>query len=150
MDLEQKLEIGLFTLIMFVLGLTFFSDDEVTEEIQKPIVTDEEFDAHPLYAWKTTHDKWDGSEGDIVKIRYRVKSNNTKLWVIDSNFTIVHEQSVKRDTKQDGSPRDFTWVWKLYKTERTEYIPPGTYTIIVGGMYKPTSLHGKLTYKIDL
>ncbi len=34
MDLEQKIEIVLFGLIMFVLGLTYFGDDEVVEDIQ--------------------------------------------------------------------------------------------------------------------
>ena len=92
MDLEQKIEIVLFGLIMVVLGLTYFGDDEVSEDIQKPIVTDAQFNEYPLYAWKSTHEKWNGEIGDIVKIRYRVKSSNTKIWVIDSNFKVVHEQ----------------------------------------------------------
>tara|TARA_Y100001951_G_C11084893_1_gene153441 strand:- start:13 stop:465 length:453 start_codon:yes stop_codon:yes gene_type:complete len=150
MDLEHKLEIVLFGLIMVVLGITYFGDDEAVESVQKPIVSQEEFDEYPLYAWKDTHETWDGKIGDIVKIRYRVKNSNTKIWVIDSNFTVVHEQSVKRDPKPDGTPRDFTWTWKLYKSERTQHIEPGTYTIIVGGMYKPTSTMGKLTYQIKI
>tara|TARA_Y100001973_G_scaffold16100_1_gene23365 strand:+ start:851 stop:1303 length:453 start_codon:yes stop_codon:yes gene_type:complete len=150
MDLEHKLEIVLFGLIMVVLGITYFGDDEAVESVQKPIVSQEEFDEYPLYAWKDTHETWDGKIGDIVKIRYRVKNSNTKIWVIDSNFTVVHEQSVKRDPKPDGTPRDFTWTWKLYKSERTQYIEPGDYKIIVGGMYKPTSTMGKLTYDITI
>tara|TARA_B100000700_G_scaffold295015_1_gene357505 strand:+ start:1029 stop:1481 length:453 start_codon:yes stop_codon:yes gene_type:complete len=150
MDLEHKLEIVLFGLIMVVLGITYFGDDEAVESVQKPIVSQEEFDEYPLYAWKDTHETWDGKIGDIVKIRYRVKNSNTKIWVIDSNFTVVHEQSVKRDPKPDGTPRDFTWTWKLYKSERTQYIEPGDYKIIVGGMYKPTSTMGKLIYKIQI
>jgi len=150
MDLEQKIEIVLFGLIMVVLGITYFGDDEVVEGVQKPIVSQEEFDEYPLYAWKSTHEKWNGKIGDIVKIRYRVKSSNTKIWVIDSNFKVVHEQSVKRDPRPDGTPRDFTGTWKLYKSERTQYIEPGDYTIIVGGMYKPTSIMGKLIYKIQI
>ena len=58
MDLEQKIEIVLFGLIMFVLGLTYFGDDEVVEDIHKPMITDAQFDEYPLYAWKTTHEKW--------------------------------------------------------------------------------------------
>ena len=150
MDLEHKLEIVLFGLIMVVLGITYFGDDEAVESVQKPIVSQEEFDEYPLYAWKDTHETWNGKIGDIVKIRYRVKNSNTKIWVIDSNFTVVHEQSVKRDPKPDGTPRDFTWTWKLYKSERTQYIEPGDYKIIVGGMYKPTSTMGKLIYKIQI
>ena len=150
MDLEHKLEIVLFGLIMVVLGLTYFGDDEAVESVQKPIVSQEEFDEYPLYAWKDTHETWNGKIGDIVKIRYRVKNSNTKIWVIDSTFTVVHEQSVKRAPKPDGTPRDFTWTWKLYKSERTQYIEPGDYKIIVGGMYKPTSTMGKLTYDITI
>ena len=150
MDLEHKLEIVLFGLIMVVLGITYFGDDEAVESVQKPIVSQEEFDEYPLYAWKDTHETWNCKIGDNVKIRYRVKNSNTKIWVIDSNFTVVHEQSVKRDPKPDGTPRDFTWTWKLYKSERTQYIEPGDYKIIVGGMYKPTSTMGKLTYDITI
>ena len=39
---------------------------------------------------------------------------------------------------------------KLYNSESTQYIEPGNYTIIVGGMYKPTSTMGKLIYKIQV
>jgi len=150
MDLENKLELILIGLIMVVLGFIYFGDDEVSEDIQKPIITDAEFNEYPLYAWKSTHEKWNGKIGDVVKIRYRVKSPNTKIWVIDSNFIVVHEQSLKRDPKPDGTSRDFTWTWKLYKSERTQYIEPGIYTIIVGGMYRPTSTMGKLTYQIEI
>ena len=56
---------------------------------------------------------------------YDTKTNN-----------LVHEQSIVRHPGSDGKPRDFTWVWKLYKTERTRYIPPGEYEIVVGGLYE--------------
>ena len=63
---------------------------------------------------------------------------------------LVHEQSLIRNPKKDGTPRDLTYVWKLYKSERSDYIPPGTYEIIIGGMYKPTSNTGKITTIITI
>ena len=88
-------------------------------------------------AWKDTHEKWDGDEDDIVKIKYRVTRSNTKLWIYDTETgKLVHEQSIIRDPWPDGRHRDFTYVWKLYKTERTQYIPPGEYEIRVGGLYE--------------
>ena len=39
MDLEHKLELILIGLIMVVLGITYFGDDEVVEGVQKPIVS---------------------------------------------------------------------------------------------------------------
>ena len=48
---------------------------------------------------------------------------------------LVHEQSIIRDPWPDGRHRDFTYVWKLYKTERSQYIPPGEYKIVVGGKH---------------
>ena len=90
-----------------------------------------------MVAWKTIHKKWDGTQADIVKIKYRVTRENTKLWVYDTKTNnLVHEQSIVRHPWSDGKPRDFIWVWKLYKTERTRYIPPGEYEIVVGGLYE--------------
>ena len=150
MDLENKLELILIGLIMVVLGFIYFGDDEVSEDIQKPIVTDAEFNEYPLYAWKSTHEKWNGEEADIVKVKYRVTSRNTKLWMFDvSTGKLVHEQSYHRDPWEDKH-RDFTYIWKLYKSERSEYIPPGTYEIVIGGMYKPTSTIGKITTIITI
>ena len=42
-----------------------------------------------------------------------------------------------------------TYVWKLYKSERSEYIPPGEYDIVIGGAYEPISLTGKLMITIE-
>ena len=71
-----------------------------------------------------------------MKIKYRVTSNNTKLWIYDTETNrLVHEQPLKRDPWPDGRYRDFTYVWKLYKTERTQYIPPGNYEIKIGGLH---------------
>jgi hypothetical protein len=144
MDLEQKVEYILIGLIMIVLGVMFFNKEDVivTERVY---VGEEEFAQYPLVAWQDTHEKWDGKQGDIVKVKYRVTSKNTKLWMFDvSTEKLVHEQSYHRDPWEDKH-RDFTYVWKLYKTERSSYISPGTYEIVVGGMYKPNSTAGKLT-----
>ena len=149
MDLEQKVEIVLFGLIIFVLGVIFFNKEEtlVTERVY---VGEEEFNQHPLIAWQDIHEKWNGKQGDIVNVKYRVTSENTKLWMFNvSTGRLVHEQSYHRDPWKDKH-RDFTYVWKLYKSERSEYIPPGTYEIVVGGMYKPNSTTGKLTTTIVL
>ena len=149
MDLEQKVEIVLFGLIIFVLGVIFFNKEEtlVTERVY---VGEEEFAKYPLVAWQDIHEKWNGKQGDIVNVKYRVTSENTKLWMFNvSTGRLVHEQSYHRDPWKDKH-RDFTYVWKLYKSERSEYIPPGTYEIVVGGMYKPNSTTGKLTTTIVL
>ena len=122
-------------LIFLTISLTFIlkPEEEVKEEF---VINEDSFNIFPLMAWKDTHKKWDGEQGSIVNIRYRVHRNNTKLWIYNSETNeLVHEQPFERDPKKDGTPRDFTYVWKLYKTERSRYIKPGTYTIIVGGLY---------------
>tara|TARA_R110000824_G_scaffold80749_1_gene203071 strand:- start:183 stop:635 length:453 start_codon:yes stop_codon:yes gene_type:complete len=144
MDLEQKVEYILIGLIMIVLGVMFFNKEDtiVTERVY---IGEEEFAQYPLVAWQDIHEKWDGKQGDIVKVKYRVTSKNTKLWMFDvSTEKLVHVQSYHRDPWKDKH-RDFTYVWKLYKTERSSYISPGTYEIVVGGMYKPNSTADKLT-----
>jgi len=126
----------LIVLIFTVLSLTFIlkPDKEVKQEIT---INEDSFDIFPLMAWKSTHKKWDGDDGDIVKIKYRVTRSNTKLWIYDIETNrLVHEQPLIRDPWPDGRHRDFTYVWKLYKTERTQYIPSGEYEIRVGGLYE--------------
>ena len=130
------LEKLLVVLICVVVSLTFIlkPKEEVKEEV---VINEDSFNIFPLIAWKSTHKKWDGKEGDIVKIKYRVTRSNTKLWIYDTETgKLVHEQSIIRDPWPDGRHRDFTYVWKLYKTERSQYIPPGKYEIRVGGMYE--------------
>ena len=133
---SDKLERILIALIFLTISLTYIFKPE--EEVKKEVVINEaSFDIFPLIAWKDTHEKWDGDEGDIVKIKYRVTRSNTKLWIYDTETDrLVHEQPLIRDPWPDGRHRDFTYVWKLYKTERTQYIPPGEYEIRVGGLYE--------------
>ena len=132
----DRLEKIIIALIFLTLSVTFIFEPDV--EIKEEIVINEtSFNEFPLVAWKTIHKKWDGTQADIVKIKYRVTRENTKLWVYDTKTNnLVHEQSIVRHPWSDGKPRDFIWVWKLYKTERTRYIPPGEYEIVVGGLYE--------------
>ena len=135
-------------LIFLTISLTFIlkPEEEVKEEF---VINEDSFNIFPLIAWKDTHKKWDGKEGDIVKIKYRVTRNNTRLWIYNTNTgKLVHEQPLIRDPWSDGRHRDFTYVWKLYKTERTQYIPPGEYEIRVGGFYEGGSGQLKTTIKI--
>ena len=130
------LERVVIVLIAICISLYFMNKDEKKHNKNEITINEDAFDIYPLLAWKDTHKKWDGEQGSIVNIRYRVHRNNTKLWIYNSETNaLVHEQPFERDPKKDGTPRDFTYVWKLYKTERSRYIKPGTYTIIVGGLY---------------
>ena len=127
--------------ILYLLGTVFF-DQPTTEELYpEPVYTQQQFDDYPLMAWLS-----EDRRGQTVKIRYRVDSNNTKIWIYDyETGLLVHEQPFTRDPHSNGIHRDFTYVWKLYQTERTIDIGPGTYEIIVGGKHEPTSLHGGYT-----
>ena len=131
----DRLEKIIIALIFFLLSLTYFT---TKEETVKPefVINEDAFNIFPLIAWKDTHEKWNGEQGDIVKIKYRVTRSNTKLWIynIETN-RLVHEQPLIRDPWPDGRHRDFTYVWKLYKTERSQHIPPGNYEIRIGNLY---------------
>ena len=132
----EKLEKIIIGLIFLTLSLTFILSpkDELKQEFK---IDENSFEIFPLIAWKTTHEKWDGAWGDIVKIKYRVTRSNTKLWIYDvETGVLVHEQPFDRDPWSDGRYRDFTYVWKLYKTERTKNIPSGQYEIVVGSRYE--------------
>ena len=85
----------------------------------------------PIVAWKDQHEYRDTIR-DIVKIKYLVNSDNTKLWVMDMFRRVVHETPFTVSPKKNKPNRIYNYVWKLYETDRTEYIPPGNYDIIVG------------------
>ena len=130
------LERTFIVLICLVVSLIYLTktEDKVKEEF---VINEDSFEIFPLMAWKSTHKKWDGKEGDIVKIKYRVTNRNTKLWIYDvKTHRLVHEQPLIRDPWPDGRHRDFTYVWKLYETERSIHIPPGEYEIRIGGLYE--------------
>ena len=144
----EKLEKIIIGLIFLTLSLTFILSpkDELKQEFK---IDKNTFESFPLIAWKTTHEKWDGAWGDIVKIKYRVTRSNTKLWIYDvETGVLVHEQPIDRDPWSDGRYRDFTYVWKLYKTERTKNIPSGQYEIVVGSRYEGG--FGQLKTKINI
>ena len=144
----EKLEKIIIGLIFLTLSLTFILSpkDELKQEFK---IDENSFEIFPLIAWKTTHEKWDGAWGDIVKIKYRVTRSNTKLWIYDvETGVLVHEQPFDRDPWSDGRYRDFTYIWKLYKTERTKNIPSGQYEIVVGGRYEGGI--GQLKTKINI
>tara|TARA_R100001510_G_C7632298_1_gene190980 strand:- start:187 stop:636 length:450 start_codon:yes stop_codon:yes gene_type:complete len=144
----EKIERIIIGLIFLILSLTFILSpkDELKQEFK---IDENSFEIFPLIAWKTTHEKWDGAWGDIVKIKYRVTRSNTKLWIYDvETGVLVHEQPFDRDPWDDGRHRDFTYIWKLYKTERTKYIPSGQYEIVVGGRYEGG--FGQLKTKINI
>ena len=109
---------------------------------EKPVIDDtpiigQEFEEYPLLAWKSTHKRWNGTHGDIVKIRYRVTHDKTFIRVIDINTgKVVHKQLYQRSPWDDGQSRDFTYVWMLYATEDySDDIPPGDYQIQVCHKY---------------
>ena len=143
------LERVVIVLIAICISLYFMNKDEKKHNKNEITINEDAFDIYPLLAWKDTHKKWDGEQGSIVNIRYRVHRNNTKLWIYNSETNeLVHEQPFERDPKKDGTPRDFTYVWKLYKTERTKHIPSGEYEIVVGGMYEGGFGHLKTNINI--
>ena len=129
----EKVVVGLIIITLSFTYLIQTNKEEVKEEF---ILDENSYEEFPLVAWKDTHEKWNGSEGPIVKIKYRVTNDNTKLWIYDIDTDrLVHKQSIVRDPWPDGRHRDFTYVWKLYKTERSQHIPPGNYEIRIGNLY---------------
>ena len=108
---------------------------------EKPVIDDtpiigQEFEEYPLLAWKSTHKKWNGIHGDIVKIRYRVTHDKTFIRVLNDMGKVVHKQPYERNPWEDGRSRDFTYVWMLYDTEDySDDIPPGDYQIQVCHKY---------------
>mgnify|MGYP001175022816 CR=1 FL=1 len=145
MNVDVKhLEYGIMFAIFIVLMFLFREEKEEVIVYEKPDISLEEFDSYPLIAWRDRDNK-----GDVYKIRYRIERQNTKLWIIDyETGEVVHEQPFDRDPPQDGQYKDFTYTWRLYRTERTIDIYPGTFQIIVGGLFKPHSPQGKYNHII--
>ena len=151
-NIEKLLEKLLMLAICTVIALTYILHiPDYVDTWEEATENKEIFNRHPLVAWKDTHETWNGKQGDIVKIKYRVSSSETKLWMYNRDTgKLVHEQSLVRNPKKDGTPRDLTYIWKLYKSERSDYIPSGDYDIVRGGAYEPVSLVGKLTTRISI
>ena len=133
MTMPEKIVFGL---ILFVLFMLYF--DKNTEEYvdPKPIITEEMFDEFPLLMWKDTQKKWNGEQGDVVKIKYRVSNRDTFIEVVNEKGKVVHKQPFQRSPWPDGRTRDFTYTWTLYYTQDYgEEIPPGDYEIRVCHIY---------------
>ena len=99
----ENLEKIILGLIICLLSFVFFSEDK--DEVKPKVVIDvDEFESHPLMAWKSTHKIWDDTIQDIVRIKYRVSNYDTKIWVMDSLWNVVHESKIVRDPKDDVTP----------------------------------------------
>jgi hypothetical protein len=128
---KTTLEWILIASIGAILVFTFadFSGKSTKKEV---IIDESAYEAYPLTAWKDTHEKWDGKQGDILKIKYRVFNDDTFIQVVNNEGVIVHTQPFQRSPWDDGSPRDFTYTWTLYYTQDYgDEIPPGEYEIQV-------------------
>ena len=126
-------ETGLICAIGLVLFFIISDIGNTEASSVSNIPSDELFYEYPLVAWQT-----ENKDGDIVKIKYLVEEENTKVRVYDSQGKKVHEQPFDLDRHRDGRERIMTYNWKLYKTEWSHNIVPGTYTIIVGTVYQET------------
>jgi len=128
---KTTLEWILIASISVVLVFTFvdFGDEPTKEEV---IMESFDYEDFPLVAWFDTEEKWDGSMQHVVKIKYRVFNHNSRIWIYDINGSVVHKQPYDRDPKDDGTPRDFTYSWRLYKSEWSDAIQSGDYTIRMG------------------
>ena len=124
----DKILIGLIAITLLYI---FYPKDD--GEIKKEVIIDEmAYEDFPLIAWFDTEEKWDGSIQPIVKIKYRVFDHNSRIWIYNINGSVVHKQPYDRDPKDDGTPRDFTYSWRLYKSEWSDAIQSGDYTITMG------------------
>ena len=124
-------ETGLICAIGLVLFLTISDIGNIEVGSVSNIPSEEAFYQYPLVAWQA-----ENKDGDIVKIKYLVEEENTKVRVYDSQGKKVHEQPFDLDRHRDGRERIMTYNWKLYKTEWSQDIYPGTYTIVVGTVYQ--------------
>ena len=115
----ENLEKIVLGIIICLLSFVFFSEGK--DDVKPKVVIDaDEFESHPLVAWKSTHKHWDDSIQDIVRIKYGVSNYDTKIWVMDSLWNVVHESRIVRDPKEDGTPRDLEYVWRLYNSKYTK------------------------------
>ena len=90
----NKIEIIISSLIGIVLFYIIIPKNN--NKIKEEEIT---FEIPAIEAWKDTHDRWAGTEGDIVKIKFIVESKNTNIHSSDrlivgiglENITIVDE-----------------------------------------------------------
>ena len=141
---DEILELILFGLIAIILGFVVFKSDEPLKVQKEPSI--QEFNDYPLQVWQST----DLKGGDCVKIKYKVERQKTRLIMINSNGKKVHQQPISLSPRKDGKDRIETYVWKLYRTEWTDKIPPGEYLIIVGTDFDKRQSYPNLTTKINI
>ena len=123
-------ELGLVMGILFFAGYVLFGPDpDAIPTVKTPKM--ENFDDHPIVAWSA----YDRTGGVCVKVRYKIQRNKTKLLMFDSLGTLVHQTPLQLSPFKDGRERVETYVWKLYRTEWSDYIEPGIYQIIVGTQF---------------
>ena len=140
-DKEYLLILG----IIFSLVYVFWPISELEETI--PMVS---VDEEPIQVWKETHKKLNGDMGDILKIKYKIDKDNTKLWIRDLNTgRMVHEQPFSMSPYPDShnkQSRVNIYIWKLYDGEHgNKYVPPGDYEICVG-----TSINSSENYYLEI
>ena len=100
--------------LIFSLAYIFWPIPELEETI--PAVS---IDEEPIQVWKETHQKLNGDMGDILKIKYKVEKDKTKLWIMDSNTgRIVHEQPFSMNPYTDGYSKD----WHEHKIKEPKNI----------------------------
>ena len=140
-DKEYLLILG----IIFSLAYVFWPISESEKLMYEEVSMDEE----PIQIWRDTDKKWNGEIGNVIKIKYKVEQKNTNLWISDiKTGKIVHKQPFSMNPypeEQNKPVRNFTYVWKLYKSERTEFIPAGDYEICVG-----TRLNSNQNYYLEI
>ena len=129
--IQEKIVIVLIAVV--IVFVYWPVDEQVVDDT--PIIG-QEFEEYPLIAWKSTQKKWNGQQGNIVKIKYRVTQDKTFIQVLDDKGKVVHKQPIQRSPWDDGRSRDFTYVWMLYATEDYgDEIPLGDYQIQVCHRY---------------
>ena len=129
--IQEKIVIVLIAVV--IVFVYWPVDEQVVDDT--PIIG-QEFEEYPLIAWKSTQKKWNGQQGNIVKIKYRVTQDKTFIQVLDDKGNVVHKQPFQRNPWEDGRSRDFTYVWMLYATEDYgDEILPGEYQIQVCHKY---------------
>ena len=129
--IQEKIVIVLIAVV--IVFVYWPVDEQVVDDT--PIIG-QEFEEYPLIAWKSTQKKWNGQQGNIVKIKYRVTQDKTFIQVLDDKGNVGHKQPFHRNPWEDGSARDFTYVWMLYATEDYgDEILPGEYQIQVCHKY---------------
>ena len=124
----NRLEVIIASLTALVVLYIFIPKDK--KDLEPEVVVEENY---PIVAWLDTQEHpWDGTMRDVVRIKYLVESENTIVWMRDMAGRIVHVTPFKVSPYKHKPTRIHEYVWRLYESQRSEYIPPGDYEIIIG------------------